>query len=171
MKTLEDLIQGSSNPKYYDHQLRGLDAGRQERLLELALGLERAGASNALDWAYSEVQENIAQTARFLVLRALCASARDVDQALDSCDVDDARGLYDALVDAGAERASLDRLVLAIARGTVWQCLTALDEGGFGQDNPVGWALAETDGEGKLTGRLVAGLHESAQEDQFLGEF
>ncbi len=171
MKTLEQLINASSDPSYYRHALKALDAGDEARLQELATHLERAGAAQPLAWAHSEVTENIAQTARFFALRDLCAGARSVQEVLDGCDADDAAGLFDELLRAGADRASLERLVLAIAKSTVWHCLTAIDEGGFADDAPVGWALAETDERGKLTGRLVGGLHEDAQSEEFLGEF
>ena len=172
VKTLEALVDESSNPKYYRHAVSQLDEGQRQRIRELANLLSSAGATDALSWAYSEVCEGIAQTARFLVLRELCACARDVGGALDGCDMDDARGLFDALLGAGADRGLLERLVLAVAKSTVWHCVTTLDEGGYGTSNAVavGWALAETDAEGKLTGRLVGGLHESAQDKDFLGE-
>ncbi len=130
MKTLEQLINASSDPSYYRHALKALDAGDEARLQELATHLERAGAAQPLAWAHSEVTENIAQTARFFALRDLCAGARSVQEVLDGCDADDAAGLFDELLRAGADRASLERLVLAIAKSTVWHCLTVIDEGG-----------------------------------------
>jgi hypothetical protein len=168
MKTLERLINASSDPDYYRHELKELDSSDKTRLQELAARLERAGAAQR---ALSEVTENIAQTARFFALRDLCAAARSVKEVLDCCDADDASAVSGALLKAGADRASLDRLVLAIAKSTVWHCLTAIDEGGLADDAPVGWTLAETDDQGKLTGRLVGGLHEDAQDEEFLGEF
>ncbi len=171
MKTLEQLIGSSSAPDYYREELKELDSQQQARLQTLAAELEQAGAAEPLEWAYSEVTENIAQTARFFALRDLCAAARSVKEVLDCCDADDASALYDELLEAGADAASLDRLLLAIAKSTVWHCLTTIDEGGSDQDAPVGWALAETDAQGELTGRLVGGLHENAQGDEFLGEF
>ena len=170
VKTLEALVDESSDPKYYRHAVSKLDDGQRERIRTLATQLVSAGATDAFGWAYSEVCEGIAQTARFLVLRDLCACARDVDGVLDGCETDDARGVFDALLEAGTDRHHLERLVLAVAKSTVWHCVTTLDEGGFGAANAVGWALAETDAEGTLTGRLVHGLHESAQDEEFLGE-
>jgi hypothetical protein len=171
IKTIDELIDGSANPKYCRHALGELTEAERAQLQALAALLEKAGAVDPLPWAYSEVREGIAQTARFLVLRDLCAAAQGVDETLDSCDADAARSLYAGLLQGGADRASLDRLVLAIARSTVWHCVTAIDEGGVDQESPIGWALAETDGDGNLTGRLVRGLHESVQDEQFLGEF
>jgi hypothetical protein len=123
------------------------------------------GADDPRGWASSEVEENIAQLARFLVLRLLWRCAIDV-WATDELDSVPAA---QRLLAADADRTDLVRLARHAAYAAVHQTLYRIDEG-YDPETPIaglpGWQLMEAievdqSGDVELTGRPVGGLHES----------
>ena len=135
---------------------------RVERLTNV---FESLGADDARDWASSEVEEDIPQLARFLVLRLLWRYAVDIWEKADELDrVPAAR----RLLAAGADRADMVRLARRAAYGAVHSTLYRIGEGfdpDAGIDGLPGWMLMETTDVSlgdhvRLTGRTVDGLHE-----------
>jgi hypothetical protein len=67
------------------------------------------------------------------------------------------------LLDAGADRETLATAMRAAAFDAVVYAIETIDQGRDwdAPDDAPGWRLMETDSEGELTGREVAGLHEN----------
>lgn len=135
---------------------------RTERHAALTAAMQAAGCITPRDWVGSELAENIAQFARFRVLRDVHLLVDDVEATLSDI-ADDHPGL----------QASLDTLRAALPPNALHALLRAygkvlgngfvmvLDEGGMSDDvRAPGWQLMETGADGEPTGRLVQGLHE-----------
>ena len=155
-----------------------MDKDYKERMLAL---LTRLNADNPQSWLASEEQENIAQTARFLFLH-------EVRKILDQSSIAGVGGSYlptperqspdviqrqgesafAELTATGADARLLNAIYRAGACEALWEMLNLLD-GTFATENETealapDWALMEVVGqlgEGRLTGRIVDGVHES----------
>jgi hypothetical protein len=75
-KKLEKYINASSDTEYFEQSISKLNDKQKSELEDLAIRLDNAGAKNPLQWAYSEVRENIPQFGRFLVLKRLFEIAK-----------------------------------------------------------------------------------------------
>lgn len=130
------------------------------RLSELTARMEQLGADDPAGWARSEIQENIAQQARYLFLRRLWPEAIDGwrDPAVISRVPATAR-----VLGQGANPSDLSRALRLAAYEAVFTVLSILDEG-YDPDAPEDapdWRLMETGPPSdQLTGRDVGGLHE-----------
>lgn len=132
-----------------------------EQLAQLTARMTELGAPDPEGWARSEIEEDIPQQARFLVLRSLwpwtidrlTASPREIKAA-------------SRLLDAGADPADVAQLIASTAVRAIFDTLVRIDEGRdweAPEDSP-GWALIEVEAgheEDQLPGRWVGGLHES----------
>jgi hypothetical protein len=125
---------------------------------------EAAGAHNAEGWVRSEVNEDIAQFARFTVLTRLFKEM--VEPWLDAESVTKTFPVAAALHEEGASPERLARFAGAVAMNAFAAALHGVDEGHDpgGDESAPGWLLMETDSEGAVTGRAVGGLHESLFE-------
>jgi hypothetical protein len=127
---------------------------------ELTERMEQLGADDPAGWARSEIRENIAQQARYLVLRRLWPEVIDIwrDPAVLSRQSATAR-----VLEQGANPSDLSRAMRLAAYEAVFTVLSILDEG-YDPDAPEdapGWRLMETGPlSDQLTGRDVGGLHE-----------
>jgi hypothetical protein len=137
-----------------------LPADERDRAMALADVFERRGAHDPQDWARSEVSENFAQMARFLILRRLWQDVIGPWMEPDSLQqMEPAR----RLLTAGANPHD----VLLVARAAAYDAMVAmvemLDAGIDWEVAPQGpgWSLMETDADGALTGRPISALHES----------
>ena len=147
----------------WDEWLDTLPAVRRDRATALADLFELRGAQDPQDWARSEISENIAQMARFLILRRLW---QDVVGPWMEPDSLQQMGPARRLLANGANPHD----VLLVARAGAYDAMCAmvgmLDAGIDWEVAPQGpgWSLMETDGDGALTGRAISGLHESLLE-------
>ncbi len=132
------------------------------RRTQLADAMQAAGCVDPRDWVSSELDENIPQFARFLLLRDVHHLADAVQDTLAEA-VYDRPDLQDTLtaLQAAVAPAALEALLLAYGRALGNGFVMTLDDGAMAQgaDTP-GWQLMETDADGEPTGRLVQGLHE-----------
>lgn len=144
--------------------LIGQCGGMQDSpLAKLTATFERLGADDPVEWAHSEITEDIPQLARFLALRLLWRVA--IDPWTDD-DQLNALPAAQRLLAAGADRTDLVRLARAAAYTAVHTTLYRMDEGYDPEvedaDSMPGWTLMETTDDGeRLTGRTVGGLYES----------
>lgn len=131
-----------------------------ERDYELPQRMRELGAEDPDGWAASELSEDIAQEARWLVIRQVRDAVTWTDKSI--------RNLpgVPQLLDAGADPAVLLAAVREVARESAFAVLDVIDEG-YDPDAPddaPGWALMELrtreDEEVAFTGREVGGLHE-----------
>jgi hypothetical protein len=159
------------------HWLASLDEQTRLRALALIDRMRAWGAPDPESWVYSEVEENIAQSTRFLVLRTLW---RDIDAWRDRCPqyvpdliaqaaVDPTQSFADAgialkrMIDAGISFEDIGAFARMVAYESVFTVLERIDAG---HDHEVTepaprWELVELDEQGVSTGRSVGGLHEN----------
>lgn len=127
--------------------------------------MRELGAEDPSAWADSELTEDIAQEARWLVIRQVRAG---IDRLID-----DPRSIAEVagLLDSGADEALVQAAVKAISREVAFSTSAVIDEG-YDPDAPEdapGWRLMETradeSGDQNLTGRDVGGIHEEPWPD------
>ncbi len=147
----------------WDEWLDTLPADARDRATALAGLFEQREANDPQGWARSEISENFAQMARFLMLRLLWRDLVGPWMDQDSLpQLEPAR----RLLAAGADPHD----VLLVARAAAYDAMVAvvgvLDAGVDWEVAPEGpgWSLMETDADGALTGRAISGLHESLME-------
>jgi hypothetical protein len=130
-----------------------------ERDYELPQRMRALGAEDPDGWAASEISEDIAQEARWLVIRQVRDAVTWTDEIFRSLPG------VPQLLDAGADPAVLLAALREVARESAFAVLDVIDEG-YDPDAPddaPGWALMEVrtqDDDVAFTGREVGGLHE-----------
>ncbi|MBI6530716.1 hypothetical protein JEP40_16535 [Proteus vulgaris] len=132
------------------------------RFMDLCEQLKIAGARNPKSWANSELQENIPQFARFLVLKGSTDIYRDVEGNISEMDIysDEATEVYQKLTSQFDEQ-ELKGLLHSYGKSIIGRVINMLDEGYlYGVNDNIGWSLVELDGNGTTTDRLIQGLHE-----------
>lgn len=144
----------------WEEWLNTLHEDTRERAIALAELFQERGARDPQDWARSEISENIAQMARFLILRRLWQDALS-----PWMDPDSLRQMAPAqrLLAAGADTHDVLLVARAAAYDALFAMVETLDAGVDRETAPdgPGWSLIETDTECALTGREVSALHES----------
>jgi hypothetical protein len=129
-------------------------------IASLTARMQQLGAEDPEEWARSEITENIAQQARYLVLRRLWGEAIDPWRNQDTLR---RIPVTARLLNAQADPGDLSQALRLAAYEAVFTVLWVLDEGYDPQapaDAP-GWRLMEKDAASKqLTGRNVGSLHE-----------
>jgi len=135
--------------------LAALDATTRSRAESLRDTFARLGADEPEEWARSQVQENIAQLGRFVFLRAVW---REIERWRDPDAVAGlAEGASDEAIELAAQAAA--RAALDVASGIV-QLID--NEEDIESTEPLpGWLLIECEADGKPSGRVLGGLHES----------
>jgi uncharacterized membrane protein YheB (UPF0754 family) len=155
---LEDLVQQSKNSDFYRRSIKKLSQKKLQKLEKIAFELHENGASDPISWALSEVEENIAQSARFYFLKELLAVAENIHENVKSIDFDESleETYSDICKSVGQEK--MDAFLKSYGKDILGAVVNVID---YSSSSPtVGWQLVETDGEGELTGRGIDGLHE-----------
>ena len=172
----------------YEEWLAGLPDEQRQRTVELVERFRARNCDNPEDWARSEISENFAQFARFLILQNLwyeqieswvdnpdrwikgclrgASSIECLREAPSIAVFAEAAAALRRLQQAGAATADPAAVARYVAYSTAFGVLNRIDEGRdhYAGDGNPGWKLMETDPEDKLTGRDVGGLHESLLE-------
>lgn len=136
------------------------------RFKDLCEQLKAAGATNPKSWANSELQENIPQFARFLVLKGLTDIYRDVEGNLSEIESysDEATEAHQKLASQFDEQ-ELKELLHFYGKSIIGKVIDMLDQGYlYDVNDNVGWSLMELDNKGTTTDRLIQGLHEDFLE-------
>lgn len=133
---------------------------------DLCEQLKAAGAKNPSSWANSELQEDIPQFARFLILKGLTNIYQDIQGNITeidngSEDVLNTEHLLSSLI----HEERLQTLLYSYGKSIIGRVIDLLDEGYLNEVNDqVGWALIELNQQGSTTDRLLQGLHEDFLE-------
>ncbi|MBG2914022.1 hypothetical protein [Proteus terrae] len=136
------------------------------RFKDLCEQLKAAGATNPKSWANSELQENIPQFARFLVLKGFTDIYRDVEGNLSEMDIysDEAPEVYQKLASQFDEQ-ELKELLHFYGKSIIGKVIDMLDQSYlYDVNGNVGWSLMELDNKGTTTDRLIQDLHEDFLE-------
>lgn len=159
-------------PENWLDSLKPTKRKRAEQMISL---LTAWGAPDTEEWVESEIEEDIPQMVRFLMLRGLWNEIdawRDKSgewvSRMTSTAEEDPKGYFaDAglalkrMEEAGVNSDDLGRVARYVAYESIFSVLNRIDEGGDPEiENAPGWALAEVDANGEGTGRVVVGLHE-----------
>lgn len=168
MKTLEELmdIVPEQFRKFYNFNDPKWTEDKKKKFVELANKLYDAGAVNPVSWASSEVNENIPQFGRFLVLKNLFDIFRNTELALEDAVMygDDVEEKTEKIKSILGEE-SLNDFLQAYGRAIITSVIDLFDEGNRNmEEDGVSWYLSETDGDGEPTGRIIEALHEDAEE-------
>ena len=163
-------------PKY-EEWFAGLDEAKQQQTLALVAKLKAHGAKEPELWARSEVSENLAQLATYLINHRiwLCEIDRWSDDpeewmnefagygAGDLPVFADAGEALKRLREAGVLAKDLGAVARLVAYSVAFGLLNLIDEGGIrdAEDELPGWQLRETDADKNPTGRGIDGIHES----------
>lgn len=148
-----------------------------QRLADLTELLTRLGAPDPSGWARSELEEDIPQVARFLLLRqawqhvvadgdqAWIDAWRDLSAQSPSAPCAGIGPALERLLAAGADRDDLTTVVRVMQYSTLFGLCYLLDDPGDVEPEvaELGWALVEVDAEGTV-GRHIGALHESLLE-------
>jgi hypothetical protein len=142
------------------------------------------GATDPDSWASSQDNEGIPQLHRFLFLRAAWARVADAQNTdwIDNQMAHAARNPKDPaaatgralarLVAQGADRADIAQLVRGMQTDLLFSLCGLLD--GNDSDDPrvadVNWRLVTADQDGRPTGELITGLHESVADTDPTGQ-
>lgn len=132
------------------------------RFKDLYEQLKAAGATNPKSWANSELQENIPQLARFLVLKGLTDIYHDVEGNISEMDIysDEITEVYQKLA-SQIDNQELKGLLHLYGKSIIGKVIDMLDQSYlYGVNDKVGWSLMELDDKGTTTDRLIQGLHE-----------
>ena len=136
------------------------------QFMDLCEQLKAAGATNPKSWANSELQENIPQFARFLVLKGLTDIYRDVEGNLSEIESysDEATEAHQKLASQFDEQ-ELKELLHFYGKSIIGKVIDMLDQSYlYDVNGNVGWSLMELDNKGTTTDRLIQGLHEDFLE-------
>jgi len=147
------MVSGSQRWSW-DEWLAGLGGAAAARAEALRVAFIDLGAPDPESWARSEIDEDIPQLARLAFLRAVWRQIeewREIDT-----------------VPALTGKVSGEVVALAVRVATQAAFHTALgvigvidDEEDVATPAAPGWRLVECDAEGRPTGRVLSGLHES----------
>ena len=159
-KSLKELIESSKDSKFYRHAIKKLSPDQQLAIETIASELSEQGATEPLSWAYSEVTENIAQRARFYVLKDFSCLTESVESniSLSSDHDENASAAYQHMCSVMG-KDEVDNFLRSYGKGLVSSAIDIIDNGNCGSET-LGWILSETDGNGEITGRDIGGLHE-----------
>jgi hypothetical protein len=148
----------------------------KEQIAELTKLFQKLGAEDPESWARSEIMENIPQLARFLFLRSAWENVAPEDDTkwIDE-EIENSKrrpnnpcaGTGKALqkiLDLGANREDIVDIVRGMQYQTLFGLCYLIDtmNGDIPEIGEFGWVLHEIDNNGKLTGRVVQGMYESA---------
>jgi len=151
----------SSSPSW-DEWLATKDEATKRQALALLERFHKLGSDDPESWVRSEIDEDIAQLARFLVLRLIWEQEL---QPLREGKLPYATRLAEAEADLDLVREVCE----AVAGGLLFSVLTLIDgdwvDDRLSDPDMPGWRLMEVDRKtGELTGRDVGALHESVDE-------
>ena len=166
MKNLEKYLEASSHKEFFERRISKLTEEQKSELEDLVIRLDNAGAKNPLQWAFSEVSENIPQFGRFLVLKKLFEIAKspkeNISTAIDFDDEVEEKFLEISKI--VGKKKFLDFLI-SFSKGIMYNVVELIDEGNRNMDeDKVNWVLLKTDEEGKHSEQIIQGLHEDFLE-------
>lgn len=146
------------------------------QIAELTKLFQKLGADDPESWARSEIMENIPQLARFLFLRSAWENVvpendtQWLDEEIENSKRhpnDPCSGIGKALqkiLELGANREDIVDIVHGMQYRTLFGMCYLIDimDEEVPEIGETGWVLHEIDKDGKLTGRIVQGMYESA---------
>lgn len=161
----------------YDQWFSGLDADTKAKATALIAKMKALGASEAEAWVRSEIQEDIPQVMRYLVLRLFAREVKRYDDGIDNLltnaqkaakegygdYTEDAGHALQRMEAAGISKEHIKALVMLGIYEGLFAFINVLDEeGDYEHRDLKGWMLMEFDHDEFVpTGRLLNLLHES----------
>jgi hypothetical protein len=148
--------------------IESLPEEKRAAAIELLAQFKSLGATDAEDWAQSEIEEDFAQLARFLFLRRILLSFVNFWRDHPEIWTDPFKKGSKAAIalkkmqDAGISAEEIGAVARMVAYQTATNMVFMIDAGKDRWETKElpGWKLMETNQNGELTGRDVAALHE-----------
>jgi hypothetical protein len=160
--------------------LATLEPSELARVQALVGRFEQLGASDPISQARSEVEDDLPQLARYVILHHLWTETIDpcrddlawIDNLIQDARRDpkgpfaDAGQALERILAAGAKPRDVGLLARFLAYEAAFSVIHTLDYGydPEREDELPGWALVERDESGQVTGREIDALHESLLE-------
>jgi hypothetical protein len=164
MKTLEEYLSTSEHAGFHRQNLKEFSEAEKQKALEMAQRLEADGCIDPLSWVMSELRENIAQTARFGVLREMFRATQSSPAWLEEIGGNDQRfQKIRQAINAVIPESDLEYFTRALCKGFGFDFLMLLDDCPQADGMPS-WGLKEFDAAGDETGRFISGLHEDYED-------
>lgn len=163
------------NREHYQTILDAWDPAKLSKANELAKKLDNAGCIESEAWVFSEIDENIAQSARFIFLKNLWEKVINPAPTLgvENLRVSDEKCASTLeKLDAVLSSEEKEHLFKEFAIQMGWDFVQAIDEGySYENDELPSWVLMEVDvNTDQLTGRDIGGLHESFMDEDYSGK-
>jgi hypothetical protein len=165
----------------YAEWFDGLSDADKNRTNELMAQFKAANSSGPEERVRSEISENIPQLALYLLLRDVWVHINDVvneadmwlgDVLLPSTSPDlplftDATRAMEKMQEAGVSQADIVAIARLAAYNAAAGIVGSIDRGHAFEsgDGAPGWKLMETNTEGNVTGRNLAGLYEDLLDE------
>jgi hypothetical protein len=164
MTSLEDYAKASELAAFHLENLKAFTPAQRQTAEEMIPKLVAAGCEDPLSWVISEVQEGIAQTARFGVLREMFTATQRAPNLLDEIGADDEQfqAIHEQIRDVVSD-ANLEYFTRALCKSFGFDFLMILDDCQQADGMPS-WGLKEFDASGNETGRFISGLHEDYED-------
>jgi len=170
MNLIEKYSKAPECSEYNKQSIDKLNKEQKNHLEKLLEKMENSGATRPLDWALSEITENIPQFGRFLMLKGLYDIINDVEENMGLAD--DIDESYENDIFEVAEQLKetigeegLNNFLKSYAKGIMWQVTNLIDEGNYNSNGEPNWALKELANENdNKSERFINGLHESFNE-------
>jgi hypothetical protein len=161
-----------SQRQYYADELATWAIDQRSRGVDLANTLEKMGCLDPEGWAFSEVSENIAQVLRFAFLMGVRKEIEhNAKFGIDGlADDNPALAAVITKIQAAVSKDEMCAFLAAFGRQLTNDIMHMIDQGCSSSVVEPGsvWALLEVDDDCVPTGREVGGLHESAEDHEFL---
>lgn len=149
----------------YRHEISRLNEAQQQQLEALVVRMARSGAKKPLDWAWSEFREGIPQWGRFMIIKELYLTARNVEGNVDAGhDFDPNTGKIYQEIAAVLGEERLKQFLVGYGKGLLNNMLGIFDEGNIDYESDDNWLLMTHDRQTGKTGRPISGLHEDFLE-------
>jgi len=167
-----DNLDGSIKERF-QKKLNSWDSTKLSKANELANKLDNAGCIESESWVFSEIDENIAQSARFIFLKNLWDKVVNPSPTLglENLRLSNERCANSLKkLDSVLTLEEKEHLFKEFAIEMGWDFAHAIDEGySYENDQLPSWALMEVDANtGELTGRGIDGLHESFMDEDYI---
>ena len=142
----------------WDEWLASLPEDERARAVALRARFAELGATDPQEWARTEVEEDVPQLARFLILRQIW---RDAINSFEREGQVEMLPAARRLLDAGAEHADVVAIARRAAYDAAYATLYAIDvpHPNLDDESLPEWRLHETAGDGRHAGRHIDYLH------------
>jgi len=169
MNKILEFINKSRYKDYYLLEVENFSKNEKIKLEELIIKLENAGATEPLEWAFSEIKEGIPQFSRFLILNNLFKIINNINENMslfeDFTENMDDINLIISKIKKNITDEELKKFLKLYGKIITWNIIQLIDEGNPNyKSDGITWSLMKVDSSLNNTNQVISGLHEDFQE-------